>query len=171
MKGNRETAERGMKGNRERETTVKSENKSKESKVNKHPFDLIKRVFFDSVTGGFIGKGKEISTMFESYLVEPEKRNQKLEELQGQFDSFVRMIRSVGKGQYKGFSLLPLGAVAVAIGYAFLRKDLISDDKPAGWWDDIAVGVWVLSKIGQEIEKFTSWEVSQNLSDVEIAVV
>jgi uncharacterized membrane protein YkvA (DUF1232 family) len=75
------------------------------------------------------------------------------------FPALLRMCRSLISGSYSGISPKSVFRILFALCYLFFFVDLVPDFIPLiGWVDDIAVLVWVISSLKEEIESFRKWE-------------
>ena len=89
-----------------------------------------------------------------------------LEDLMAMFD----LLKAWAKGRYKGISAAKLLWITGAVVYFLMPVDLIPDFIfAAGYVDDAMVITWVLSTVGEELEKFKRWRASGDDSDNESA--
>ena len=84
--------------------------------------------------------------------------------------AMLNLLKAWAKGRYKGISAAKLLWIAGAVVYFLMPVDLIPDFIfAAGYVDDAMVITWVLSTVGEELEKFKRWRASGEDSDNESA--
>lgn len=73
-----------------------------------------------------------------------------------------RMIKAYAMGDYRDLRWKTVLLLVAAIIYFVNPLDLIPDIVPlTGFTDDFAILLWVYNSVGQEIEKFITWEKSR----------
>jgi uncharacterized membrane protein YkvA (DUF1232 family) len=88
----------------------------------------------------------------------------KKEEAKEKFFVLGRIIKAYAKGQYKAIPWKTFIIIVAAVIYFINPLDFIPDLIPiAGLADDFAVLLWVYNAVSGEVEKFLSWEQSQQL--------
>jgi len=76
-----------------------------------------------------------------------------------QVNLLVRMLRSYARGEYKGLPWKSLVRIVAVLIYFVSPLDLVPDFLPIlGLTDDIALLLWVVNALGEDIEKFRRWE-------------
>ena len=76
-----------------------------------------------------------------------------------QAKTLIRMVGATLSGRYKGLSKGNLILITTAVLYFLSPLDLIPDAIPfIGFVDDIAIIGWVLNSLGEELDKFASFE-------------
>lgn len=87
--------------------------------------------------------------------------------------ALFRMVRAYGKSDYRSISWTNIVLVVGAIVYFVMPIDLVPDFIAAlGYLDDAAILTWTVKAIGDELEKFKTWEKTQpgeNLQPVVMA--
>lgn len=76
-----------------------------------------------------------------------------------QLNLLVRMVRAYAKGEYRDISKKSLLSVVAALIYFVSPIDLVFDFLPIiGFADDVALLIWVVKSIEDELGKFSQWE-------------
>jgi uncharacterized membrane protein YkvA (DUF1232 family) len=71
----------------------------------------------------------------------------------------VRMVRAYAKGEYRAISSKTLIRLVGVLVYFVSPLDFLPDFLPVlGLTDDIALILWLMSSIGDDIQKFSQWE-------------
>lgn len=91
-------------------------------------------------------------------LKDVEGRQELYNDFIGKVNTFVRMMRSVLRGEYelpwKSIILIVAGLV-----YFVSPLDIIPDFIPLGGFiDDVSIILWIFSTLEDDIEKFSKWE-------------
>jgi len=83
----------------------------------------------------------------------------KLKDLFSRIITMGRMIKDVAGGKYKDYSKGSFTLIVAGMTYLVCPIDAIPDAIPvAGLIDDAAVLIFVLSKVGGELERYSSWK-------------
>ncbi|WP_194774250.1 YkvA family protein [Pararhodonellum marinum] len=86
-------------------------------------------------------------------------QNPTIQQVRGQLDICIRMVKAHSKGEYKGISNRSLGLLVLALVYFISPVDLIPDFIPViGYVDDLSVILAVFKSVQTDIEKFLEWE-------------
>lgn len=105
---------------------------------------------------------KDKSKSFFSFLLKEAKKD-KNESLLDKANVFFRMVGSMIRGEYKGFS--KKNAILGVVTLIWVISPIDLDFIPfIGWVDDLAVFAYFLSKLNEEVDKFATWE-DNNQSD------
>ncbi|WP_206512968.1 YkvA family protein [Larkinella soli] len=76
-----------------------------------------------------------------------------------QINLLVRMVRAYAKGEYRSLPSKTLVRLVAVLIYFVSPLDFLPDVLPVlGLTDDIALILWLVSSIGDDIEKFSQWE-------------
>ena len=76
-----------------------------------------------------------------------------------QINIVVRMVRAYAKGEYRAISGKTLLRMVAVLVYFVSPLDFIPDVLPVlGMTDDIALILWLVSSISDDINRFTEWE-------------
>ncbi len=76
-----------------------------------------------------------------------------------QINVLVRMVRAYAKGEYRAISGKTLLRMVAVLVYFVSPLDFIPDVLPVlGMTDDIALILWLVSSISDDINRFTEWE-------------
>ncbi len=75
--------------------------------------------------------------------------------------ALFRLLKSYTKGEYRDLSWSNMVLVVSALVYFVMPIDLLPDIITGlGYLDDAAIITWTINALGQELEKFKSWEKS-----------
>jgi uncharacterized membrane protein YkvA (DUF1232 family) len=76
----------------------------------------------------------------------------------GHLRALLRMVRATARGRYRPSTMTIVSAVAVIL-YILSPIDLIPDFiLGVGFLDDAAFFMWMLKKLGGELDRFVQWE-------------
>ena len=82
-----------------------------------------------------------------------------LTEFQNGVQLLIRMLRAYASGEYRAISWKSMASVVAVLIYFVSPIDLIPDFLPViGITDDVALVIWLIKTLGDEITKFSSWE-------------
>ena len=82
-----------------------------------------------------------------------------LAEFQSGVQLLIRMVRAYASGEYRAISWKSLVSIVAVLIYFVSPIDLIPDFLPViGITDDVALVIWLIKTLGDEIDKFSSWE-------------
>lgn len=85
--------------------------------------------------------------------------NKKIKELFSSISAMTRMLKAYTKGHYRDISLKSISLVVTSLAYFLIPIDGISDFIPGlGFTDDIALLLWTLKVVSEDIDKFLEWE-------------
>lgn len=108
--------------------------------------DLAKQVLRKLQSGGFKGNMAEFS---------------------GNVQLLLRMVKAYASGNYKVLPWKSLVSIVAVLIYFVSPIDLIPDFLPViGITDDIALVVWLMKTIGEDINKFSEWEKNEKTINI-----
>lgn len=108
--------------------------------------DLAKQVLRKLRSGGFKGNMAEFS---------------------GNVQLLLRMVKAYASGNYKVLPWKSLVSIVAVLIYFVSPIDLIPDFLPViGITDDIALVVWLMKTIGEDIDKFSEWEKNEKTINI-----
>jgi uncharacterized membrane protein YkvA (DUF1232 family) len=82
-----------------------------------------------------------------------------LTEFQTSVQLLIRMVRAYASGEYKGLPWKSLISIVAVLIYFVSPIDLIPDFLPViGITDDVALVVWLIKTLGDDVRKFSEWE-------------
>ena len=82
-----------------------------------------------------------------------------LAEFQNGVQLLIRMVRAYASGEYRAISWKSLVSIVAVLIYFVSPIDLIPDFLPViGITDDVALVIWLIKTLGDEINKFSNWE-------------
>lgn len=82
-----------------------------------------------------------------------------LSEFQASVQLLIRMVRAYAAGEYKGLPWKSLVSIIAVLVYFVSPIDLIPDFLPViGITDDVALVVWLIKTLGDDVRKFGEWE-------------
>lgn len=86
-------------------------------------------------------------------------RSEALTEVLDDLTTMIRLVRAYARGDYREIPLDNLVLIVAALVYVVSPLDFIPDVIPGlGFTDDVAVVVWVVKKIRDELPAFRAWE-------------
>lgn len=92
--------------------------------------------------------------------------NDTLSEIKSKLTSIASLIKNYASGEYRDISRGSIISVVAALIYFVSPIDLIPDFVPMlGFADDLALLTFVISKLGNELEKFQLWEMNKDLNN------
>lgn len=101
-------------------------------------FELVKEVIGKLQTVGFKGN---------------------LGEFQTSVQLLIRMVKAYASGEYKDLPWKSLVSIIAVLVYFVSPIDLIPDFLPViGITDDVALVVWLIKTLGDDVRKFAEWE-------------
>ncbi len=88
-------------------------------------------------------------------------------EFQAQGKLLIRMIKASASGEYKGLPWKSLVSVVAVLLYFVSPIDFIPDFLPViGITDDVALVIWLIKTIGNDISKFSEWEKNEKTINI-----
>ncbi|WP_353722077.1 YkvA family protein [Dyadobacter sp. 676] len=82
-----------------------------------------------------------------------------LAEFQTSVQLLIRMVKAYASGEYKQLPWKSLVSIVAVLIYFVSPIDLIPDFLPViGISDDVALVVWLIKTLGDDIRKFADWE-------------
>lgn len=82
-----------------------------------------------------------------------------LAEFQTSVQLLIRMVKAYAAGEYKGLPWKSLISIVAVLIYFVSPIDLIPDFLPIiGITDDVALVVWLIKTLGDDVRKFSEWE-------------
>lgn len=82
-----------------------------------------------------------------------------LAEFQSGVQLLIRMVRAYASGEYRAISWKSMVSIVAVLIYFVSPIDLIPDFLPViGITDDVALVIWLIKTLGDEIQKFGDWE-------------
>lgn len=89
-----------------------------------------------------------------------------LSSIRAKLTSIVSLVKNYASGEYRDISKGSIITVIAALIYFVSPIDFIPDFIPMlGFADDLALLTFVLSKLGEELEKFQLWELNKDLNN------
>lgn len=90
-----------------------------------------------------------------------------LAEFQQSVQLLIRMVKAYASGEYRGLPWKSLLSVVAVLVYFVSPIDLIPDFLPViGITDDVALVVWLIKSLGDDISKFGAWERSKKTINI-----
>ena len=85
----------------------------------------------------------------------------------GQLQLLIRMVRAYASGEYKALPWKSLVSIVAVLIYFVSPIDLIPDFLPViGLTDDVALVVWLMKTLGDDIARFAEWEKSEKTVNI-----
>jgi len=82
-----------------------------------------------------------------------------LAEFQTSVQMLIRMVKAYASGEYKGLPWKSLISIVAVLIYFVSPIDFIPDFLPViGITDDVALVVWLIKTLGDDVRKFSEWE-------------
>ncbi|CAG4990141.1 hypothetical protein DYBT9275_00460 [Dyadobacter sp. CECT 9275] len=79
----------------------------------------------------------------------------------------IRMVKAYASGEYRGVQWKSMLSIVAVLIYFVSPIDLIPDFLPIiGISDDVALIVWLIKNLGEEIQKFSVWEKSEKTINI-----
>jgi uncharacterized membrane protein YkvA (DUF1232 family) len=92
--------------------------------------------------------------------------NDTLSDIRTKLTSIASLIKNYASGEYRDVSKGSIISVVAALIYFASPLDFIPDFVPMlGFADDLALLTFVISKLGNELEKFQLWEMNKDLNN------
>ncbi|MFB0946082.1 MAG: YkvA family protein [Spirosomataceae bacterium] len=92
--------------------------------------------------------------------------NNTLSDIRAKLTSVVSLVRNYASGEYRDVSRGSIISVVAALIYFVSPLDCVPDFIPVlGFADDLALLTFVISKLGNELEKFQLWEMNKDLNN------
>ena len=92
--------------------------------------------------------------------------NNTLSDIRAKLTSVVSLVRNYASGEYRDVSRGSIISVVAALIYFVSPLDFMPDFIPVlGFADDLALLTFVISKLGNELEKFQLWEMNKDLNN------
>ncbi|MEO6684399.1 MAG: YkvA family protein, partial [Dyadobacter sp.] len=90
-----------------------------------------------------------------------------LSEFQSSVQLLVRMVKAYSSGAYKNLPWKSLVSIVAVLIYFVSPIDLIPDFLPViGITDDIALVLWLIRTLGEDIRKFSEWEKNEKTINI-----
>jgi uncharacterized membrane protein YkvA (DUF1232 family) len=125
---------------------------------------ILQSVFFKKATGKAGRYAGNTSRLFELAKDVVNKLQTvgfkgNLAQFQGNVQLLIRMVRAYASGEYRNISWKSLVSIVAVLIYFVSPIDLIPDFLPViGISDDVALVLWLLKSLGDEVDKFSAWE-------------
>ncbi|WP_215234107.1 YkvA family protein [Dyadobacter linearis] len=125
---------------------------------------ILQSIFFKSATGKAGRYAKNSGRLFQLAKEVVGKLQRvgvkgNLSEFQNSVQLLIRMVRAYASGQYRHLPWKSLLSVVAVLIYFVSPLDLIPDFLPfVGVTDDIALVVWLMKTLSDDISKFGAWE-------------
>jgi len=111
-------------------------------------------------------RAEKVSEDSKAALELADKAEEKLEskksllgEVREELKTFFRLLRSYYRGEYRDIDIKSIVLIIMALIYFIMPLDFIFDYIPvSGLIDDVAIVLWVLSKVDSEVKKYREWE-------------
>jgi uncharacterized membrane protein YkvA (DUF1232 family) len=133
---------------------------------------ILKSIFFKNAEGK-AGRYAKNSTRLLELAKEVIGKLQKvgfkdnLSEFQNGVQLLIRMVRAYAGGEYKGLPWKSLLSIVAVLIYFVSPIDLIPDFLPViGITDDIALVVWLLKTLSEDVRKFSDWEKNEKTINI-----
>jgi uncharacterized membrane protein YkvA (DUF1232 family) len=92
--------------------------------------------------------------------------NDTLGDIMAKLTSVASLVKNYASGEYRDVSRGSIISVVAALVYFVSPLDFIPDFIPMlGFADDLALLTFVISKLGDELEKFQLWEMNKDLNN------
>ncbi|MCE7067923.1 YkvA family protein [Dyadobacter sp. CY326] len=133
---------------------------------------ILKSIFFKKATGKAGRYAQNSARLFELAKEVMGKMNrvgfrENLSEVTGSVQVLIRMVRAYAAGDYKGLPWKSLISIVAVLIYFLSPIDLIPDFLPViGITDDVALIVWLIKTLGDDITKFSQWEKSEKTINI-----
>jgi uncharacterized membrane protein YkvA (DUF1232 family) len=133
---------------------------------------ILRSVFFKKATGKAGRYAGNASRLFElaGEVVNKLKHvgfKGNLSEFQGSVQLLVRMVKAYSNGTYKNLPWKSLVSIVAVLIYFVSPIDLIPDFLPViGITDDIALVLWLIKTLGDDINKFSEWEKNEKTINI-----
>ncbi|WP_439556635.1 YkvA family protein [Dyadobacter sp.] len=125
---------------------------------------ILKSIFFKKATGKAGRYARNSGKLFElakdvmSKLQHVGMR-ENLAEFAVSVQLLIRMVRAYASGEYKSLPWKSLLSIVAVLIYFVSPIDLIPDFLPfVGITDDVALVVWLVKTLGDDVKKFSEWE-------------
>jgi len=90
-----------------------------------------------------------------------------LAEFQSSVQLLIRMVRAYSSGSYKKLPWKSLVSIVAVLIYFVSPIDLIPDFLPViGITDDVALVLWLIKTLGDDISKFSEWEKNEKTINI-----
>ena len=125
---------------------------------------ILKSVFFKNAqgqAGKYVGNKEKLVDLAKAVFLKLQSVGFKgnLSEFQKSVQLLIRLVRAYASGRYKNLSIKSLLSIVAVLIYFVSPIDLVPDFLPViGIADDIALVVWLMNLLGEEINKFSEWE-------------
>ncbi len=105
-----------------------------------------------------------IEDKIETAWEKAKKLDPGLRELMENVETFIEIIKAYYKGSYRDVEQKTILFLLAGILYFINPFDIIPDFLPLiGFTDDAAVLIFILGKVKNEIDKFNSWKINQEI--------
>jgi uncharacterized membrane protein YkvA (DUF1232 family) len=133
---------------------------------------ILQSVFFRKATGKAGRYAGNTSRLFE--LIKDVAGKLKtvgfkgnMAEFQGSVQLLIRMVKAYSSGTYKNLPWKSLVSIVAVLIYFVSPIDLIPDFLPViGITDDVALVLWLIRTLGDDISKFSAWEKSEKTINI-----
>lgn len=134
---------------------------------------VLKSIFFSQANSKAVRYARNSSTLLGLIRDALQKsgglNGDKMQGFREQIGLLSRMLRSYASGQYRDIPWKTLIRMIAVLIYFVSPIDFIPDLLPiVGLTDDVALVVWLISAIRDDIEKFRLWERSQAVAKNEV---
>ncbi|WP_225865681.1 YkvA family protein [Dyadobacter aurulentus] len=125
---------------------------------------ILQSIFFKNATGKAGRYARNSGRLFElaKDVVGKLQRvgfKNNLSDFQSSVQVLIRMVRAYASGQYKSLPWKSLLSIVAVLIYFVSPIDLVPDFLPfVGVTDDVALVVWLMKTLGDDIRKFSDWE-------------
>jgi uncharacterized membrane protein YkvA (DUF1232 family) len=133
---------------------------------------ILKSIFFKNAKGK-AGRYAQNSTRLLELAKEVIGKLQRvgfkdnLSEFQNGVQLLIRMVKAYAAGEYKGLPWKSLLSIVAVLIYFVSPIDLIPDFLPViGITDDVALVVWLLKTLSDDVRKFSDWEKNEKTINI-----
>ena len=133
---------------------------------------ILRSIFFKKATGKAGRYASNTSRLFElaGEVIGKLKHvgfKGNLAEFQSSVQLLVRMVKAYSSGAYKNLPWKSLVSIVAVLIYFVSPIDLIPDFLPViGITDDIALVLWLIKTLGEDINKFSEWEKNEKTINI-----
>ncbi|TDE11115.1 YkvA family protein [Dyadobacter psychrotolerans] len=125
---------------------------------------ILKSVFFKNAqgkAGRYAGNANRLFELAKDVMGKLQTVGFKgnMVEFKSSVQLLIRMVRAYASGEYKGLPWKSLVSIVAVLIYFVSPIDIIPDFLPViGITDDVALVIWLIKTLGNDIGKFSEWE-------------
>jgi len=133
---------------------------------------ILKSIFFKKATGKAGRYASNTSRLVELISEVAGKLKHvgfkgNLAEFQGSVGLLIRMVKAYSSGTYRALPWKSLVSIVAVLIYFVSPIDLIPDFLPViGITDDVALVLWLIKTLGDDISKFSEWEKNEKTINI-----